>query len=99
MTRGRLGLMLLCLVLAVGLWSQPAARVTVVPAKDVFTTAAAAYTLSKVPVLPANDVYVNGLLMLQGTDYDLSGTLLTFTGQATAQMEAPIVQVKYWVAQ
>jgi hypothetical protein len=41
---------------------------------------------------------VNGILMCAacGLDYSLSGTTLTFTGQQTAQMASPTIQVWYW---
>jgi len=41
---------------------------------------------------------VNGILMCAacGLDYSLAGTVLTFTGQQTAQMASPTIQVWYW---
>jgi hypothetical protein len=70
---------------------------------DVFTTASQTYTLTKAPALNTRvQVYVEGMLMCEacGTDYTLAGTALTFTGQRTSEIEAPvIIQVWYWVSQ
>ena len=75
------------------------ATVTLVQRVDVFQTAAQAYTLSHTPAAGAlPQVFVNGILMCAacGLDYSLSGTTLTFTGQQTAQMASPTIQVWYW---
>lgn len=63
---------------------------------DVFRVKAPYFTLSatpssNVPVM----VFLNGLLMLEGVDYCLSGNMLTFTGQEVT--DNPIIQVRYWV--
>lgn len=74
--------------------------VTLVERLDVFTATSQTYTLSAAPVTTRNvKVFLNGLLMLQGADYTVSGQTVTFTGQSTAGMSAPVVQVFYWVAQ
>ena len=62
---------------------------------DVFRTKTSCFTLTatpsqNTPVL----VFLNGLLMLEGVDYCLTGNLLTFTGQEVT--DNPIIQVRYW---
>lgn len=80
---------------------QPAitATTTLVQHVDVFQNAAQAYSLSHTPAagtLP--QVFVNGILMCGrcGNDYTIGGTTVTFTGQQTAAMDSPIIQVWYW---
>lgn len=64
---------------------------------DVFQAPAQIYTLTAAPLTdPVPDVYVNGLLMYQGLDYDLNGATLTFTGQDVQDMASVVVQVRYW---
>ena len=81
---------------------QPAAitaTVTMAQRVDVFQTASQAYTLSHTPSAGAvPQVYVNGILMCGpcGNDYTIAGTTLTFTGQQTATMDSPVIQVWYW---
>jgi hypothetical protein len=70
------------------------------PHVDVFRPALAAqvFTLSATPAAGTSlMVYINGLLMLAGSDYTVSGTRLTFTAQ-TIEVGA-VIQVWYWVAQ
>jgi hypothetical protein len=61
---------------------------------DVFQSAAP-YTLafSRAPELPAK-VFLNGLLMLEGLDYEIVGVALKFTGQQPG--DHPIIQAMYW---
>lgn len=66
---------------------------------EVFTTASLKYSLVATAVnIDRTQVFVNGLLMLQGVDYTISGKTLTFTQQATDKMVSPIVQIYYWSA-
>ena len=103
----------LALLLSVGPLVRPAAEaqqpttavvtltVTLVQHVDVFQTASQTYTLTQ-PPSPSlrTQVFVNGLLMCDVPcgDFTLAGTALTFTGQQTAQMATPIIQVWYWAA-
>ncbi|MGD0497559.1 MAG: hypothetical protein ABSC23_03885 [Bryobacteraceae bacterium] len=70
--------------------------VTLTPQLDVFQEQGQQYTLTHSPAANTDPmVFVNGLLMLKGTDYTLCGSALTFTGQEIG--ERPIIQVHYWV--
>jgi hypothetical protein len=70
--------------------------VVLTPRLDVFQTRGQRFALTGTPAANTGVmVYVNGLLMLGGTDYTLSGTALTFTGQEIG--ESPIIQALYWV--
>ena len=74
--------------------------ITLKPQLDVFQTGSPTYKLSSVPATQGQAmVFVGGLLMLQGTDYELSGSTLTFTGTPTADMDKPTIQVMYWTAE
>ena len=84
-----------------GLAAQAPSRIavarTMTAALDVFRTASQKYTLAHTPTSDGGVlVFVNGLLMLAGTDYTLNGTALTFTGQTIG--DNPVIQVQYWVA-
>jgi hypothetical protein len=73
--------------------------VTLVQHVDVFQAALQVYTLTQTPAPSTRpQVFVNGILMCDvcGLDYSLVGTTLTFTGQQTAQMISPTIQVWYW---
>ena len=109
MKKLRIAIGLALLLLPVGPLVRPAAEaqqptaavvtltVTLVQHVDVFQTASQTYTLTQTPspsVRP--QVFVNGLLMCAGNDFTLAGTALTFTGQQTAQMDTPTIQVWYW---
>ena len=64
---------------------------------DVFRNPGQTFTLTAVPSDLADvSVYLNGLLMLEGLDYTLSGSALTFTGQQIE--DTPVIQVKYSTA-
>jgi len=102
-------LFVLAVLLPVGPMVRPAVHaqqqptmtisVTLVQHVDVFQTAAQAYTLTQTPAPSTTpQVFVNGILMCAacGLDYSLAGTTLTFTGQQTAQMASPTIQVWYW---
>jgi hypothetical protein len=72
---------------------------TLTPRVDVFREPSKVYTLSAAPAVVRGSlpmVYVNGLLMCSPDDYRLAGTVLTFTGQQTDEMDLPIIQVLYW---
>lgn len=74
--------------------------VTIVkPKVDVFLNQSQTYTLACAPASGTTPmVYVNGLLMCMGTDYDaLAGKVLTFTAQQIGA--SPCVQVLYWTAE
>lgn len=93
---------LLAAVLWTGRAQQPTLTITtrLNQQVDVFQTAAQAYTLTRSPAenTPAQ-VYVNGLLMCAVCgDYVLAGATVTFTGQQTAAMDTPAIQVWYWTA-
>jgi len=83
----------------------PGARtVTLAPQIDVFQTSSAAYTLTKMPATNSMMVFLNGVLMLQGTDYTLAGNVVAFVGQSTATPRPAggpprVIQVMYWVLQ
>src|SRR5215472_10629581 len=70
---------------------------TLRPQLDIFQQGSAAYVLKSVPA-PQGQVmvFVGGLLMLQGADYEISGSTLTFTGTPTSDMDQPNIQVMYW---
>jgi hypothetical protein len=73
--------------------------VTLVQQVDVFQTASQTYTLTHTPAPSTRpQVFVNGILMCDvcGLDYTLVGSALTFTGQQTAQIDGPTIQVWYW---
>ena len=73
---------------------------TLRPQLDVFQTGSPAYTLKFVPASQGQImVFVGGLLMLQGTDYEVSGSTLAFTGTPTSDMDQPNIQVMYWTAE
>src|SRR5689334_12072166 len=73
---------------------------TLKPEVDVFQTGSATYTLKSLPAPQGQImVFVDGLLMLQGADYDVSGSTLRFTGTPTSQIDQPIIQVMYWTAE
>ena len=80
--------------------AQPrvAVRHTMSSALDVFRTGnQQKFTLSRVPSPDGSVlVFVNGLLMLEGEDYNITVTALTFTKQAIG--DGPIIQVQYWTA-
>lgn len=85
--------------LAVILWAQSPLTVTqtitLTPKVDVFQNQNQQFALAGTPAQDTSVmVFLNGLLMLQGVDYTLSGNVLTFTGQEIDG--APIVQVMYW---
>jgi hypothetical protein len=64
---------------------------------DVFRTGnQQSFKLSHTPSSDAVLVFLNGLLMLAGEDYTLSGVSLTFTGQVIG--DGPIIQVRYSAA-
>ena len=64
---------------------------------DVFQDCSQSYTLTGTPAANTPvSVYLNGLLMLQGLDYALDGSTLTFTGQTIG--DSPVIQVQYWKA-
>jgi hypothetical protein len=96
------------LVLAIGLvlflQAQSYVTQTVIttfrPQLDIFNVASPSYTLSEVPA-PQGQVmvFVDGLLMQRGIDYDLSGSTLTFTGTPTSDINQPSVQIMYWVVE
>ena len=101
----------LTLLLAAGLAVRSALRAqqpptmtvstTIIQRVDVFQTAAQSYTLTAAPAPNTRpQVFVNGILMCEvcGTDYTLIGATLTFTGQQTAAMDSPVIQVWYWSA-
>ena len=71
---------------------------TMSSALDVFRTGnQQKFTLSRVPAPDGSVlVFVNGSLMLEGEDYTITVTALTFTKQAIG--DAPIIQVQYWTA-
>jgi len=108
--RKLLPILVLAMLLPVGPMVRPTAHaqqssitltmaVTLVQHVDVFQTAAQAYTLTQTPAPSTTpQVFVNGILMCAacGLDYSLAGTTLTFTGQQTAQMASPTIQVWYW---
>ena len=66
-----------------------------IPHLDVFQVTSQSFGLNRTPApnLPVK-VYVNGLLMLGGTDYTLGVASITFTGQVIG--DNPIIQVEYW---
>jgi hypothetical protein len=67
-----------------------------VPQQDIFRTAQSSYSLTASPPYPqAAQVFVNGLLDLQGVDYLISESTLVFTGTDTVHMESPTIQVFY----
>jgi len=71
--------------------------VTLTPKLDVFRSASQNYALTGTPAMNTSVmVFLNGLLMLQGVDYTLTGNALTFTGQQVGA--DPIIQVMYWKA-
>jgi hypothetical protein len=75
--------------------------ITLIQRVDVFQKASQTYTLTKAPASTTTAlVFVNGILMCSvcGNDYTLTGTTLTFTGQQTAAMDSPVIQVWYWSA-
>ena len=70
---------------------------TLKPQLDVFQTANSTYTLNSVPAPQGQImVFVDGLLMLQGVDYEVSASTLTFSGTPTSQIDQPTIQVMYW---
>jgi len=64
--------------------------------RDTFVSPATSYTLSAMPsgvVL----VFLNGLLMSEGTDYSIFQRLLTFSSAQSSSRQSPlIIQVHYW---
>lgn len=83
---------------AVAAPAQTLVNRTLAPRIDVFVLPAKRFTLSAAPA--SSDtlmVFVNGLLMLEGLDYWIDGRTLEFLAQPTEQMDAPKIQVRYWV--
>jgi hypothetical protein len=108
--RKLLPILVLAMLLPVGPMVRPTAHaqqssitltmaVTLVQHVDVFQSASQTYTLTQAPAPSTRpQVFVNGILMCDvcGQDYSLAGTTLRFTGQQTAQMASPTIQVWYW---
>jgi hypothetical protein len=75
---------------------QTTMRVTVAfaPQTDVFTVSQPAYQLTQIPSLRTiPQVFLNGLLLLPGTDYTLSQQSLTMLYPVG---DAPTIQAHYW---
>jgi len=98
-------LLVSCIVALVLAAQTPAATLT--QKADVFLSAHQSYVLTGTPASGSLvEVFLNGLLQLNGADYVLSvaatpsgpKSQVTFTGQKTANMSNPIVQVVYWVS-
>ena len=90
-------LFLTLLIAVLIMWGQAPPTDTGTPTRDVFQNVSQTYKLSAVPVpntMPM--VFVNGLLMLQGEDYTIAATTVTFTGQQIGK--GVIVQVYYYQA-
>ena len=107
--RKLLPILVLAMLLPVGPMVRPAVHaqqqptmtisVTLVQHVDVFQSASQIYTLTQTPAPGTRpQVFVDGILMCDvcGKDYSIAGTTLTFTGQQTAQMDTPTIQVWYW---
>lgn len=68
-------------------------------ARDVFKTAQASYTLTRAPFAGGIiQVYLNGLLMLEGVDYTYTAPTITFSNSQPVGPGA-ILQVLYSIAE
>ena len=69
------------------------------PKLEIFQNLSNTYDLSSTPYISngiAPMVYVNGLLMASGVDYNIDDKTITFGGINITQMEQVTVQVLYW---